>query len=243
MILIRKRLLHRWSLRLCSLLGAAAVLWGSVKLPPQPVFAPAEGSPVVWIVDAGHGGEDGGAVSPDGVQESHINLDVALRLHALLRFAGQQARLIRQADVSVCDEGLPTIRARKASDIRNRVARVNETAGAVLVSVHQNSLPSSPETHGAQVFWNRQPGGEELAGVVQENLNDVVNTHRAKESRKIPDTIYLMKHVTAPAILVECGFLSNRAETARLQEPSYQRKLAAAIAAGCLRALAGEETP
>jgi len=99
MILIRKRLLHRWSLRLCSLLGAAAVLWGSATLPPQPVFAPAEGAPVVWIVDAGHGGEDGGAVSPDGVQESHINLDVALRLHALLRFAGQQAQLIRQADV------------------------------------------------------------------------------------------------------------------------------------------------
>ena len=239
MILIRKRALWALALCGCSVLGMASVLWAG--LTTQPVFAPAERSPVVWIIDPGHGGEDGGAVSESGVQESGINLAVSLRLREILRFTGQQTRMTREADVSICDEGLPSIRARKASDIRNRVTLVNETPGAVLVSIHQNSLPASPETHGAQAFWNTQTGGEALAGAVQEVLNITINTHRAKNPRQIPQTIYLMNHVTAPAILVECGFLSNPAETALLGSPDYQTKLAAVIAAGCLRA--GEETP
>ena len=237
MILIRKRALLTLALCGCSVLGMASVLWAG--LAAEPVFAPVERTPVVWVIDPGHGGEDGGAVSESGLQESGVNLEVSLRLREILRFSGQQTRMTRDGDVSVCDEGLPTIRARKASDIRNRVTLVNETAGAVLVSIHQNSLPSSPETHGAQAFWNAE--GETLAGRVQEQLNAVINTHRAKEPRQIPKTIYLMNHVTVPAILVECGFLSNAAETALLMEPDYQTKLAAVIAAGCLGA--GEETP
>lgn len=244
MILLRKR--HMWTLALCacSVLGVAAVLWAGLSRPGLPAFAPVEGSsPITWVIDPGHGGEDGGAVSADGVRESHINLEVALRVHELLRFAGQSTVLTRDSDISICDAGLDTIRARKASDIRNRVALVNATEGAVLVSIHQNSLPSSPVTYGAQVFWNRQEGGELLANVVQDSLNGVINLERAKQSRRIPETIYLMKHITAPGILVECGFLSNEAETARLREPSHQTKLATAITAGCLRALAGEEAP
>ena len=160
-----------------------------------------------------------------------------------MRFAGQQTVMTRTEDISVCDEGLDTVRTRKASDIRNRVSLVNGTQGAVLVSIHQNSLPSSPVTHGAQVFWNQQQGGEALAEAVQNVLNSTVNTEKAKQSRAIPKTIYLMNHITAPGILVECGFLSNEAEAIQLTEPVYQTKLATVIAAGCLQALAGEDAP
>lgn len=195
------------------------------------------------IIDAGHGGEDGGAVSADGaVSESHLNLSVALRVNDLLRFSGQHTVMVRTEDVSIHTGG-DTIRARKASDIRNRVALVNETANAVLLSIHQNSLPSSPITHGAQVFWNQQDGAESLANVVQDSLNTVINPENPKQPRRIPDTIYLMKHAAAPAILVECGFLSNKEDTERLQDPAHQIKLAAAITTGCLRCLAGEEVP
>ena len=113
--------------------------------------------------------------------------------------------------------------------------------GTVLLSIHQNSLPSSPVTHGAQTFWNRQEGAEALARTLQAGLNPVVNTHRAKEPKQIPDSIYLMNHVDAPAVLVECGFLSNREEAARLQQEDYQKTLAAVIAAGYLRWMAGED--
>lgn len=141
----------------------------------------------------------------------------------------------------VCDPGLATMRQRKVSDLHNRASFVNGVPNAVLLSIHQNSLPSSPVTHGAQTFWNRQEGAEALARTLQAGLNPVVNTHRAKEPKPIPDSIYLMNHVDAPAVLVECGFLSNREEAARLQQEDYQKTLAAVIAAGYLRWMAGED--
>jgi N-acetylmuramoyl-L-alanine amidase len=239
-LLIRKRILWAAGLFCCFFVVFAAVFWfGSVSVP---TFAAREDVPVTVVIDPGHGGEDGGAVSADGVSESQINLAVSQRVNHLLRFAGQRTVMIRTEDVSVHTEG-DTIRERKVSDIHHRVDVVNGTENAVLLSIHQNSLPSSTVTHGAQVFWNRQEGAETLARVVQDSLNSSVNAGNEKQPKKISDTIYLMKNVTAPAILVECGFLSNGEETGKLQEPSYQLTLAAAITTGYLRALAGEEVP
>lgn len=241
-ILIRKRVLLLSALFCCFLAGLAAVLWFG-RAPAAPVFAAQEDNPVTVVVDAGHGGEDGGAVSPDGVEESHLNLEIALRVNDLLRFAGQRTRLTRSEDVTTADPDLNTLRQRKVSDLKNRVDLVNATENAVLLSIHQNSLPSSVVTHGAQVFWNRQEGAEELAETVQDALNGSVNIRNEKHPKKIPATIYLMKNITSPGIIVECGFLSNPEETLRLQQPEYQRKLAVAIASGYLRHAAGEELP
>ena len=241
-VLIHKRFLLGSLLVFCCVTGLAAVLFVGLRPARVPAFAAQGGEMVTVVIDPGHGGEDGGAVSPGGVMESQINLAVSRRLSDLLRFAGQRTLLTRTEDVSIHTEG-NTMRARKVSDIHHRVDIVNGTEGAVLLSIHQNSLPSSRVTHGAQVFWNTKEGAEQLAGVVQDSLNTAINTGNEKLPRKIPATIYLMSHVTAPAILVECGFLSNSTETAKLQEPSHQLKLAAAIATGYLRCLAGEEVP
>ena len=241
-VLIHKRFLLGILLVFCCVTGLAAVLFAGLHPASVPAFAAQSEKAVTVVIDPGHGGEDGGAVSPDGVMESRINLAVSQRLSDLLRFAGQRTLLTRTEDVSIHTEG-DTMRARKVSDIHHRVDIVNSTGGAVLLSIHQNSLPSSRVTHGAQVFWNTGEGAEALAGVVQDALNTAVNAGNEKLPRKIPATIYLMNHVTAPAILVECGFLSNSSETVKLQEPSYQLKLAAAVATGYLRCLAGEEVP
>ena len=198
-------------------------------------FSAVEKPPVTVVIDPGHGGEDGGAVSPGGVQESHINLALSKRLRDLLCFAGIPTVMTREEDVTICDEGLGTIRARKTSDIRNRVAIVNGTENAVLLSIHQNSLPSSTVTHGAQVFWNQQEGAKELAEAIQTSLNGAINVGNEKHTKQIPPTVYLMKHVTVPAVLVECGFLTNQEETRRLQDETHQRTLAISIAAGYLR--------
>lgn len=240
-LILRKRRLMSGCLLVCFVC-MGAVFWAGYR-PLEALTAMAgQGSdaPVV-VIDPGHGGEDGGAVTTDGTEESGINLAVSLRLEGLLRFAGVSTEMTRRTDNMVCDPGLDTIRARKASDIRNRTAFVNATPHAVLLSIHQNSLPSSPVTHGAQSFWNREEGAETLACVLQEDLNIVINTHRAKEARAISDSIYLMKHVTVPAVLVECGFLSNREEAAQLQRETYQTTLATVIAASYLRWAAGEE--
>ncbi len=208
-----------------------------IACPPElPVFSPLKASPAVFVIDAGHGGEDGGALSADGVKESGINLAVAQKTALLLQFIGAETKMTRTEDVSIHSADAETLRQKKASDLKNRVALVNETPNAILVSIHQNSLPSVPSVHGAQVFYGAAERSGALASSVQSALNQCVNTGNEKHEKKIDSSIYLMKNVTCPAILIECGFLSNAAEAQRLQEPAYQTKLAVAIVSGLLGA-------
>lgn len=233
-LLIRKRtLLYTW-LAVC-MIGLSAIFLAGSRRAFTPTGAMGQGSSAQTVViDPGHGGQDGGAVAGDGTKESRINLAISLQLEQLLRFAGVRTELTRQEDVMVCDPGLATMRQRKVSDLHNRASFVNGIPNAVLLSIHQNSLPSSPSTRGAQVFWNRQEGAEELASSIQESLNGAVNAGHEKKAAQVPSSVYLMKEITAPGVLVECGFLSNAAETEQLKDPAYQTKLAAAIAAGVL---------
>lgn len=223
-----------------GLLCTIAVLCGLLVFRGQgraflPVFSGGTDSSVVLVLDAGHGGEDGGAVSTvdSTVSESGPNLAVALRIEDLMALLGQETVMTRREDVSVHSPEATTLRQKKVSDIHNRTALVNDIPNAVLLSIHQNSLPSSPVTHGAQVFWNGGEGAQELAQRVQDALNAAINRGNEKKTKRIPDSIYLMNHITAPGILVECGFLSNREETVRLCQPDYQLRLATAITAGC----------
>ena len=193
----------------------------------------------VIVIDAGHGGEDGGAVAADGTVESGINLAIAQDLDALLRLLGCETKLTRTEDTAIYSEGAQTLREKKASDLKNRVALVNETPNAVLLSIHQNSLPASRRVHGAQAFHARTEGSEALAESVQVALNAVVNPGNEKSRKVIDKSVYLMKNISCPAVLVECGFLSNAEEAARLCETDYQRKLAVTVAAGFLAGLAG----
>lgn len=190
----------------------------------------------VFVIDAGHGGEDGGAVSPTGTHESELNLAIALRLSSMLRFLGMQTCMIRTMDCSVSTEG-ETIAQRKVSDLRNRVRLVEDTPNAVLVSIHQN-LFSQTQYRGAQVFYN--PAGQALAQQLQAALRACVdpNNHRAVKPAK---DIYLMEHISCPGVLVECGFLSNAQEEQLLLSPNYQKKLAATLAATLINCLEADD--
>lgn len=227
----------RKTLLVCvALLVVLAV--GCILLPPatRPAMAVMQQGSRIVVIDAGHGGEDGGAVAASGAVESGINLAIAQRLNALLQLLGEETVMIRTEDVSIYSEDAQTLRQKKASDLKNRVALVNGTPGAVLISIHQNSLPSSPRVHGAQVFFAATEQSDALAASVQQTLNAGVNVSNEKHEKQIDATIYLMKHVNCPAILVECGFLSNAQEAERLQEAEYQQRLAVSIAAGFLSA-------
>ena len=219
---------------LLLVLSAVAV---SFVLPPKAVQTSGEAAAgkTVWVIDAGHGGEDGGAVGTDGSRESDINLAIARRLEGLLALLGEETRMTRTEDVSIHSEGAATLREKKRSDLKNRVALVNSTQGAILVSIHQNSLPSSKQTHGAQVFYGKKEGSAEVANAVQLALNQTVNAGNEKTEKAIDASIFLMKNVTAPAILIECGFLSNENETALLKSGEYQQRLAVVIASGLLQ--------
>ena len=231
-VLLRKKIL----VLAAPLLLGVLLLCGTFVRGVLPAFRPS-GVPerLVIVIDAGHGGEDGGAVAADGTVESGINLAIAQDLDALLRFLGCETRMTRTEDAAIYSDGARTLREKKASDLKNRVALVNETPNAVLLSIHQNSLPSSKRTHGAQVFYRKEEGSAALANAVQRALNETVNLENEKAEKAIDPSIYLMKSVTAPAILIECGFLSNEGETALLKSADYQQKLAVVITSGLLQ--------
>lgn len=186
------------------------------------------------IIDPGHGGVDGGAVSEAGTIESHINLEVALRLDQLLGLFGTDVLLLRSEDSSLHDDSATTIREKKNSDLHNRVATIEETANATVISIHQNTYAGSTQYKGAQVFYSTHQESQPMAEYFQEQLRLSLDPDNQRSAALIPDSVYLMNHISCPAVLVECGFLSNPEEDALLQTSTYQTKLATAIAGAYL---------
>ena len=200
-----------------------------------PAFA--ENASVTVVIDAGHGGEDGGASSRSGVLESELNLQIALITNDLLRFAGVRTQMIRTQDISVYTEG-GSIQEKKISDLKARVKMVENTPNALLLSIHQNFFPEA-KYHGAQVFYAKTPGSEDLAERTQGSLRtcaDPENRRRCKPS----ESVYLMEKVSCTAILVECGFLSNEPEAERLTQKPYQQTLSGAVCAALCTYLSAE---
>lgn len=197
-------------------------------------FLPARCSGQVLILDAGHGGEDGGAVSPSGAIESQINLAIVLRMDQILGLYGTAPMLLRDADVSLHDDTAQTLREKKVSDLHNRVAAIEAQENATLISIHQNIF-QSPKYHGAQVFYANEALSLPFAQLTQTILRETLDPENTREPKPISDNVYLMNHITCRAILVECGFLSHPEEELRLQDTDYQIQLASALTAAWLQ--------
>lgn len=178
------------------------------------------------VIDAGHGGEDGGATSCSGILESTYNLEIALRLNDLFRLLGYDTRMIRTTDVSVYTKG-ETLSQKKMSDLKERVRITNETGHALLISIHQNMFSDSRYS-GAQVFYADTEESMALAKQLQTAFISTLNPGSRRNCKK-SSGIYLMEHITQPGILVECGFLSNPQEEALLRSRNYQQKLCCVI--------------
>lgn len=183
-----------------------------------------------FIIDAGHGGVDGGAVSCTGVYESHINLEIALRLNDLMQLLGYDTKMIRTTDVSIFTSG-ETIAAKKASDLKERVRIVNETENGILLSIHQNHYSDSYYS-GGQMFYPKTEGSAALARQLQTAFVSSLNPG-SNRKEKPAEGLYLMKHIQKTGVLIECGFLSNYEEEARLRSVEYQKKLSSVIASVC----------
>lgn len=179
------------------------------------------------IIDAGHGGVDGGATSCTGILESAYNLEIALRLNDLFHFLGYDTRMIRTTDISVYTKG-DTIAQKKISDLKERVRVTNETENALLISIHQNIFSDS-QYSGAQVFYADTEGSKALAQAMQAAFVSTLNPGSRRQCKK-SDGIYIMEHITRPGILIECGFLSNPQEEAQLRSKTYQQQLCCVVA-------------
>ena len=224
---------RRWGV--VAVLLAATVLCLIVHPGQKAATFSADGftSPTL-VLDAGHGGEDGGAVSLTGVAESGLNLSIVLKLDQILGFYGQAPVVLRTEDVSLHDPDADTLREKKVSDLHNRVDAVESQENAVLLSVHQNIF-TDQKYHGAQVFYAPTTGSQEWAVFTQELLRTALDPENSRQAKPIPDSVYLMNHISCPAVLIECGFLSNPAEEALLRSEVYQTKLAAAMASAWLQ--------
>lgn len=186
----------------------------------------------VIILDAGHGGEDGGAVAADGTNEKDINLAVTRKTAALFEIFGVEYIPVRTEDISVGDNSLASLRERKKSDIRSRERLVNSTPNAIFFSIHQNKYDIA-KYKGTQVFYGAQnPESEVLAQEIQDSVKKRLQSDNTRQIKPSGDSIYLLYNAKAPSVMTECGFLSNPEELALLKDENYQKQMAYSVFCG-----------
>lgn len=178
------------------------------------------------IIDAGHGGFDGGAVAPDGTVEKDINLKISNLISEMLKTAGYKVILTREADVSTDDVETDTIAIRKKSDLKNRLKLMKDYPDAIFVSIHLNKFTTSA-ARGSQVFYNGKISeSKQLGECIQNSIVNLLQPENNRVNKQATSSTYLLYNATLPAVLVECGFLSNKAELELLKNENYQKKMA-----------------
>ncbi|WP_244226580.1 N-acetylmuramoyl-L-alanine amidase CwlD [Paenibacillus protaetiae] len=192
------------------------------------------------VIDAGHGGIDGGAVSKSGAIEKDLNLAIALYLRDYLQQSGASVLMTREGDYDLAGQDTNVVRKRKTEDLLKRVSVIQNSGAKLAVSIHMNSIPSD-KWSGAQTFY--YPNGTDngmLATFIQNEIRrNLENTSRVPA---VKQDVYVLKAVKdIPTVLVEVGFLSNPGESQRLVDPAYQKQIAAAIYQGILRYASGEK--
>ena len=186
----------------------------------------------VIIIDAGHGGEDGGTQSAEGILEKDINLAISLKLDKILTRYGFETVMIRDTDRMIYDEGSSTVRMRKSSDLHNRMDVMKNHPGCIFLSIHQNHFSES-KYNGAQVFFCKaQSGSEMLADCIQKSIVSSLQKENTRQIKPCDSSVYLIKNAVSTAVMVECGFLSNPEEANKLSDNTYQYEMALAIAKG-----------
>ena len=184
------------------------------------------------LIDPGHGGADGGAKAADGTLEKDYNLSISLTLRDMLRLCGYEVTLTRETDTSIHDDTATTLREQKVSDMHNRLALYD--AADLVLSIHQNQFPQR-SCRGTQFFYaTGNPASQPLATVLRNTLYSLLQPDNTRELKAGTSGIFLLHETHAPAVLVECGFLSNPEERALLQSPDYQQQLAFSLTCGVL---------
>lgn len=187
------------------------------------------------IIDAGHGGPDGGAVGTDGTVEKGINLAISLKLRSFFLSSGYNVIMIREDDRAICDSNCHTIRDIKSSDLHNRLKVSQAHPQALYISVHQNKYSES-QYSGTQVFYSKSnPDSKELAQYIQASAKKMLQSDNQREIKPAEKNLYVLYYNKAPAVMVECGFLSNPEECRKLNDGAYQNQMAFVIFSGAMQ--------
>lgn len=187
------------------------------------------------VIDAGHGGVDGGSVGIDGTVEKEINLRIALKLRDILELYGFETVMIRDEDKSIHNDDAETIRDMKISDLHNRLNIINSTENCISISIHQNYFEQSKYS-GTQVFYSsNNENSQVLAQIIQQTVVDSLQNDNTRQIKSADKTLYLLHNSEKPSVMIECGFLSNPNELALLKTEDYQKQMAMSIANGILK--------
>lgn len=200
-------------------------------------------APRTVVIDAGHGGEDGGASGKSGVPEKGINLAIAKELGQLLSASGYRVVMTRTDDTAISDDGLDTIRERKTSDLHNRLKLIENQGNCIFISIHQNFFSKS-QYSGTQVFYSKNnEESKPLAEDIRNRVVGLLQNDNKRATKPATSSIYLLWETKVPAVLVECGFLSNASDEKKLEDPEYQKQIAFAVYCGFLDYCAGIRQP
>ena len=182
----------------------------------------------IIVIDPGHGGIDGGAISVLGDEEQEINLNISLKLRDMLEDKGIAVVMTRETDKGLYSE---TDRNKKVADMKARCSIINEINPNLMVSIHQNNY-SSEGVKGAQVFYySHSTEGEKAAVILQNHLRENLDKNNERKAKK-NDNYYILINVKCPAVIAECGFLSNYSEAELLKSDEYQEKVARSLCDG-----------
>lgn len=191
-----------------------------------------KGNPVVAI-DIGHGGNDPGKVGVDGSLEKDINLQIAQQLKAYLESSDVEVVMTRDDDTGLYNAGDSN---KKMADMRKRCEIINEATPDLVISIHQNSYHQETISGGQVFYYKSSEKGKQLAEIIQKRFDYVLGEDN-RRAAKANDNYYLLLHVKQPIVIVECGFLSNWNEAAKLNSEEYQDKLAWTIHMGVMEFL------
>lgn len=194
----------------------------------------------VIAIDAGHGGVDPGAVSKNGVKESDINLKIAIKLKRLIEQSGGIVIMTRTKDEGLHSSEAKTLRKMKTEDLHKRKEIIQMGESELFISIHLNSF-TRPNYYGAQTFYKKDfKEGEKLALLIQKEFKNILDNENNRQPQK-RDDVFLLNEIDVPAVLVECGFLSNSNEEKLLQEELYQEKIAWCIYIGIMNYFSGTD--
>lgn len=188
------------------------------------------------VIDAGHGGIDGGAIGADGSKESDINLAIALRLQAVSAFCGKNAVMTRTDD----SRGSNALTYSEHDELVYRADVVNATPNAVLLSIHQNCYPTA-QPSGAQVLYSSNGQSEVLGKLMHANLVNCLDPQNRRVAEPDKNHLYILSNVSCPAILVECGFVSNHSDITKLTDSRYQTALSTVLMGTYLQFVNGNQ--
>ena len=215
-------------------LGFVSALALCVQALNAPLPVSAANSKLKIVIDAGHGGVDGGVMGKNGAKESDLNLSISLKLKTLLEETGFDVTLTRKTTSGLY--GVAT-KGFKKRDMLKRKEVIENAAPDLVLSIHQNFYPSA-STRGGQVFYNKQNANSQtLATCLQTQLNELYAKQGVRPRTEKFGEYYLLQCTDYPTVIIECGFLSNAKDETLLKSNDFKRKLCGSIAAGVLNYL------